>query len=814
MNLDDFIQYAKDQNLDIHIISENGETEVKLDMGNGVIITRELLPDGSLNFDQEDFKKLYGDLEQKGDPATDKVKQRLEFQGETLIKELKLEEDSVVLQTLKELTKEKGKDPETIRLWLTRSGIFVTDQEGNSIEEQPVGEPVDDFTTDVTGGEKEEDDRGDDEGLDAYTQFIVDRREDNNAPADYVATFHAMATDVLNNEGINTLKNGVVGVFHDMGISEGKFKDRVTEYLDHLLSYLFEGDTKIYSIVENALEEVGNSTQEERESFMESFHEDMKAIRKTLAKDMVLMNVAENTYKGKELLTDEEVEVAIKVSRPCFKYAEDTIVVYYGNRVVLDIAKAILLCGLAASITTKDSPLNIMLGLGSIDHKLGGITDLMAEQVIHFLAGDFNGTREVDLAQYFHTAFPIVQEDYEEEETLAEKLYADKEQKGSHLEPAPVEPDKSKENTAEVEPEDKGEFNYELLKDAAAYIMDKILRTDLSFPKYEEKNITMEELENYIEDSIDQLRQRHGSVYDQLLKSYNTGTLKAKSVVNAQNYLSFIESLIFYHKIGPKAYFCDRNLRVHMRGIDKSVETIKESLEEQGITSLNAWVEGEHVENQMFYDNVRYCEEYADDLEATARIFLANTNSTEDTFEFILELLGKQKEFRAEKKEDISTLEDGATISEVEQLKSKLDKLVPSEEDKAPESRIPEVEEDYAVPLVEEDEEDEEDLSTATEQVIAEAYKQGAKVTYLQDKYHISSGALQSILIRQGVSRHNKTSVEKRVAHITNDPEKLANLIEDYKAGVTTENLYKHYDLYKNGLYYILDSNNIPRRQG
>ena len=802
MNLDDLIQHAKNQNLDIHITTENGETQVRLDMGNGVMITRDLLPNGKLNLDQEDFKRLYGDLEQKGDPATEKVKHQLSTQGETLIKELELEEDSVILQTLKEITKEKGADPENIRVWLSRAGLFVTDQEGNSIEEGPVGEPLDDFTVSTPGGKEEPEEEG--WTLDPYAQFVVDRRSDNNAKVDYVKTFKSMVSNCLTEEEKDVFVVNIMTAVENMDISEEEFKETVEDYLGYLLNYLFDGDTSIYDAIENDLKEIKGMSQEEIEAFMENLHKDVEYIRESLAKDMVLMEAAENIYKGEELLTDEEAEKAEKVRRDDFKHSEDTVVVYYGNRAVLDLAKAIMLCGFATVPTTKDHPLNLMLAIGEMDRKLGEAVDAIAKDVIYFLAGDFNETREIDLDKYFKAAFPTVRDEYEKEEKALAETFEKSDQKGVRSEPT-KEP-----SEAEVVESGK-EFSYELLEDEAKDILDKILEQDLSFTPYEGESATMEELENFIEDSVNELKKKNNSVYDRLLNAYNTDSLEAGEVVDVRNYLSFIENLLFYHKIGPKVQFCDRNLRVHMNSIDKDVEAIQESLKEQGITSLNDWVESEHIADQNFYNNVRYWEDYEDDPEAMARIFLASTNSTGETFESILGLLEKQKELdekaKSAEKEEPKSFQDQLSILAGETL----------EEEKEQENSVtsyPEVEEDYPYPSVEDDyDKAQEDTAQATEQVIAEAYKQGAGVTYLQEKYHISAGTLQAILLRQGVKRHTKTTVENRVKHITEDPAKLNQLIKDYKSGKTLAYLYVKYDLYKNGLYYLLDSNNVPRRQ-
>lgn len=102
------------------------------------------------------------------------------------------------------------------------------------------------------------------------------------------------------------------------------------------------------------------------------------------------------------------------------------------------------------------------------------------------------------------------------------------------------------------------------------------------------------------------------------------------------------------------------------------------------------------------------------------------------------------------------------------------------------------------------------------DQVIAKEYVEGVSNNEIRANHSIQSeGALYSILRSQGIPLRNEKSsrVAKRVAHVEGDQQVLSDLIDDYEAGVMTlKEIYEKYDLYKNGLYYLLDRYNITRR--
>lgn len=98
----------------------------------------------------------------------------------------------------------------------------------------------------------------------------------------------------------------------------------------------------------------------------------------------------------------------------------------------------------------------------------------------------------------------------------------------------------------------------------------------------------------------------------------------------------------------------------------------------------------------------------------------------------------------------------------------------------------------------------------AFEKAVLEDYKNAVPFSVMSQKFHVSIGSLYAIIDRHYT--RSSSRVAKRVAHILNDPQKVSELIADYTSNkLTNQQLYDKYDLYKNGMYYILDFYNVPR---
>lgn len=98
----------------------------------------------------------------------------------------------------------------------------------------------------------------------------------------------------------------------------------------------------------------------------------------------------------------------------------------------------------------------------------------------------------------------------------------------------------------------------------------------------------------------------------------------------------------------------------------------------------------------------------------------------------------------------------------------------------------------------------------AFERAVLEDYNKAVPFSVMSQKFHVSIGSLYAIIDHHYTRSSSK--VAKRVAHILNDPQKVSELIADYTSNkYTNQQLYDKYDLYKNGMYYILDFHNVPR---
>ena len=136
--------------------------------------------------------------------------------------------------------------------------------------------------------------------------------------------------------------------------------------------------------------------------------------------------------------------------------------------------------------------------------------------------------------------------------------------------------------------------------------------------------------------------------------------------------------------------------------------------------------------------------------------------------------------------------------------------------------------------VVEEDEEDEEETtdlakelkdlirgtaldadtqsaSDIDEEALIADYKNGVSQRELTKCYNISTGKFYSILRRHGIAV-DSSKVAKKVAHVEENPEVLEQVLRDYIEGKTLAYIYSNYNLYKNGLFYLLDKYQVPRR--
>lgn len=105
-------------------------------------------------------------------------------------------------------------------------------------------------------------------------------------------------------------------------------------------------------------------------------------------------------------------------------------------------------------------------------------------------------------------------------------------------------------------------------------------------------------------------------------------------------------------------------------------------------------------------------------------------------------------------------------------------------------------------------------FNTIKEQQIVTLYEEGAPFKEISKAVKVSTGMIYSVINSYKVEKRNKKSrVSERVAHVLNDVEKTKQLIKDYHF-MSVEDIYKKYNIHKNGLYYILDLYNVERKTG
>lgn len=97
---------------------------------------------------------------------------------------------------------------------------------------------------------------------------------------------------------------------------------------------------------------------------------------------------------------------------------------------------------------------------------------------------------------------------------------------------------------------------------------------------------------------------------------------------------------------------------------------------------------------------------------------------------------------------------------------------------------------------------------------IIKDYMEGVPLHVIEGRYTVSAGQIYSHLNMAGVPLRVSTGkkLKNKLAHLTlEDYEAIAN---DYKnRNMPLTAIYEKYNIHKNGLYYILDSMDIDRRQ-
>lgn len=96
---------------------------------------------------------------------------------------------------------------------------------------------------------------------------------------------------------------------------------------------------------------------------------------------------------------------------------------------------------------------------------------------------------------------------------------------------------------------------------------------------------------------------------------------------------------------------------------------------------------------------------------------------------------------------------------------------------------------------------------------VIEDYVKGVPILEIKSKYDISLGQITSHVVARNIPRRytNRKALHNKLSKFSD--EDIRNMLDDYQAGVVpVTKIFSEYGIHKNGLYTLLDLNNIPRR--
>lgn len=97
---------------------------------------------------------------------------------------------------------------------------------------------------------------------------------------------------------------------------------------------------------------------------------------------------------------------------------------------------------------------------------------------------------------------------------------------------------------------------------------------------------------------------------------------------------------------------------------------------------------------------------------------------------------------------------------------------------------------------------------------VAQQYKAGLSATKIMKDNNISAGKMYEILRKKGVAlRSNRYATKGTLRTVMMTEQEKRNLIADYQSGMSLGDIYKKYNINKNGCYSILDEANVARRE-
>lgn len=102
---------------------------------------------------------------------------------------------------------------------------------------------------------------------------------------------------------------------------------------------------------------------------------------------------------------------------------------------------------------------------------------------------------------------------------------------------------------------------------------------------------------------------------------------------------------------------------------------------------------------------------------------------------------------------------------------------------------------------------------TKRDQYVCESYKKGIANKIIIKEAKISNGLMYTILRKYSIKpKGDKSIVHDRVKHVLDNTDKLKEFLNDYEL-LSHDMLCWKYKLHKNGVYYILDLLDVPRKR-
>lgn len=813
MDLQDLIYLAQEYNGEVHIsLNDNEETIVQVTFDDGKPgLTRTLDKAGNVNIDQDDFELIYGDLEQKGGGLSEqeilaRVEELAASIGTTVVKELDFNsadgQAKDILNVILDIADQQyGYESDEVRVFLLGTGIIVTDKQGNNIQEP----------------------REDDQEPEGKSQ---EKTHSVEAPSfeDVEELFEALKGSEVSEQ--EELKINNMEDFFECKLKLMNEEISI-EDVDFSQMYKLPADCFLSEDVEDFIANVVRAVEKEVRlpySYLKSM---LEALKTALEAELFSSSSSQLNREGfYENLLNARLFVDLERKKDIEKtsYAQEIARKYDTNNPI-----AIML-GLFSEDVAKDiTVLTVSIFVDRLCSESEGFTDTGTIQEIFLSSTDDLCMKLIGIVQEFilevaeSVNCPLAS-NYISEEQFSEA--ADLIQKKRHRSLEEQTEDEAGEQVEDLlrELQKKEEENqaeerspYSELMDVTAKnhkeaivnahgrkgesISPEVLREFFDEAK-EDANGIWESSIYPLSEELKVEYQTTAQIYQGVLQEFeDSSTMSLLDVVYATYLHELLKEILHFATEKTTISSVDEK-KQDIEDTWNVFDKVKELLEDKEWRKTRDFLESEMFSLEYLFTDTREPHESVKlDL-----LFEIKNYALNDVFEVVKSMYLR--------KEEVDFYEGFKDVTP-----TRATPWTPAPEDVTPKqlelSPFVEVEEDTGFPEVEDTaEEENNDSSSLREKAIVQAYQQGATSKYIVDTFGVSSyGKLYSILLRNDVPfRTESSKMEEKIKHITQDPEKVKNVIDDYYKGLKVQDIFDKYDLYKHGLYYLLDKYNVPRR--